>query len=87
MIPKLDIIPTSPDLSVLEQELVDVKNREFKIRDLIREIGEFYDYIFNGKFTSSPPSYLIQYYRLVRYGIRRLQKKLYGLKSHIRLPS
>ena len=41
MIPKLDIIPTSPDLSVLEQELVDVKNREFKIRDLIREIMNF----------------------------------------------
>ena len=52
MIPKLDIIPTSPDLSVLEQELVDVKNREFKIRDLIREIGEFYDYIF----IDCPPS-------------------------------
>ena len=52
MIPKLDIIPTSPDLSVLEQELVDVKNREFKIRDLIREINEFYDYIF----IDCPPS-------------------------------
>ena len=52
MIPKLDIIPTSPDLSVLEQELVDVKNREFKIRDLIREISEFYDYIF----IDCPPS-------------------------------
>ena len=45
-------IPTSPDLSVLEQELVDVKNREFKIRDLIREISEFYDYIF----IDCPPS-------------------------------
>ena len=52
MIPKLDIIPTSPNLSVLEQELVDVKNREFKIRDLIREINEFYDYIF----IDCPPS-------------------------------
>ena len=52
MIPKLDIIPTSPDLSVLEQELVDVKNREFKIRNLIREINEFYDYIF----IDCPPS-------------------------------
>ena len=52
MIPKLDIIPTSPDLSVLEQELVDVKNREFKIRDLIREIRDFYDYIF----IDCPPS-------------------------------
>merc|ERR1711991_153873 len=30
----------------------DVKNREFKIRDLIREISEFYDYIF----IDCPPS-------------------------------
>ena len=50
-------------------------------------ILEFYDYIFKGKFTSRPPSYLIQYYRLVRYGIKKLLKKLYGLKSHLRLPS
>ena len=50
-------------------------------------ILEFYDYIFKGKFTSRPPSYLIQYYRLVRYGIKKLMKKLYGLKSHLRLPS
>ena len=53
MIPKLDIIPTSPDLSVLEQELVDVKDREYKIRDLIREIDEFYDFIF----IDCPPSF------------------------------
>ena len=52
MIPKLDIIPTSPDLSVLEQELVDVEDREFKIRDLINEINEIYDYIF----IDCPPS-------------------------------
>ena len=52
MIPKLDIIPTSPDLSVLEQELVDVEEREFKIRDLINEINEIYDYIF----IDCPPS-------------------------------
>ena len=52
MIPKLDIVPTSPDLSVLEQELVDVKNREFKISELIEEINEFYDYIF----IDCPPS-------------------------------
>ena len=52
MIPKLDIIPTSPNLSVLEQELVDVKIENLKIRDLIREIGEFYDYIF----IDCPPS-------------------------------
>ena len=52
MIPKLDIIPTSPDLSVLEQELVDVHDREFKLRDLIKEINEIYDYIF----IDCPPS-------------------------------
>ena len=52
MIPRLDIIPTSPDLSALEQELVGLKNREFKMRDLIREISEFYDYIF----IDCPPS-------------------------------
>ena len=52
MIPKLDIIPTSPDLSVLEQELVNEKNREFKIRDLIEEINNIYDYIF----IDCPPS-------------------------------
>ncbi len=52
IIPKLDIIPTSPDLSVLEQELVNEKNREFKIRDLIEEINNIYDYIF----IDCPPS-------------------------------
>ena len=52
MIPKLDIIPTSPDLSVLEQELVNEQNREFKIRDLIEEINNIYDYIF----IDCPPS-------------------------------
>ena len=52
MIPKLDIIPTSPDLSVLEQELVNEQDREFKIRDLIEEINNIYDYIF----IDCPPS-------------------------------
>ncbi len=52
MIPKLDIIPTSPDLSVLEQELVNEQDREFKIRNLIEEIDNIYDYIF----IDSPPS-------------------------------
>ena len=32
------------------------------------------------EFTSRPPSYLIQYYRLVRYGIKKLMKKLYATK-------
>jgi len=29
IIPKLDLIPTSPNLSVLEQELVNIEDREF----------------------------------------------------------
>ena len=52
LIPKLNIIPTSPNLSVLEQELVDVDDREFKIRDLIEDINDIYDYIF----IDCPPS-------------------------------
>ncbi len=52
IIPKLDIIPTSPNLSVLEQELVNEKNREFKIHYLIEEIRNYYDYIF----IDCPPS-------------------------------
>mgnify|MGYP001410846328 FL=1 len=52
MIPRLDIIPTSPDLSVLEQELVDVQNREYKIKSLLNEIKINYDYIF----IDCPPS-------------------------------
>ena len=30
IIPKLDLIPTSPNLSVLEQELVNIEDREFQ---------------------------------------------------------
>jgi chromosome partitioning protein len=52
MIPKLDIIPTSPDLSVLEQELVDVQDREYKVKSLLNQIKINYDYIF----IDCPPS-------------------------------
>ena len=52
MIPKLDIIPTSPNLSVLEQELVDVQDREYKVESLLNEIKSNYDYIF----IDCPPS-------------------------------
>ena len=52
MIPKLDIIPTSPNLSVLEQELVDVQEREYKVESLLNDIKNSYDYIF----IDCPPS-------------------------------
>ena len=52
MIPKLDIIPTSPNLSVLEQELVNIKNREFIIQKLMNDIKDLYDYII----IDCPPS-------------------------------
>ncbi len=52
MIPKLDIIPTSPDLSVLEQELVDLQDREYKVKSLLNQIKINYDYIF----IDCPPS-------------------------------
>ena len=52
MIPKLDIIPTSPNLSVLEQELVNIENREFIIQKLMEDIKHLYDYII----IDCPPS-------------------------------
>ena len=52
IIPKLDLIPTSPNLSVLEQELVNIEDREFQLRNRINEIKDNYDYIF----IDCPPS-------------------------------
>ena len=52
IIPKLDLIPTSPNLSVLEQELVNIEDREFQLRERIQEIEDYYDYIF----IDCPPS-------------------------------
>ena len=52
MIPKLDILPTSPNLSALEQELVNVEDREYKIKNLVNEIIDVYDYIL----IDCPPS-------------------------------
>ena len=52
IIPELDILPTSPNLSVLEQELVNVENREYIIQNLIKNINDLYDYII----IDCPPS-------------------------------
>ena len=52
IIPKLDLIPTSPNLSVLEQELVNIEDREFQLRERMQEIEDNYDYIF----IDCPPS-------------------------------
>ncbi len=52
MIPKLDIIPTSPNLSALEQELVGTEGREYIIKNYIEEIKNIYDYIL----IDCPPS-------------------------------
>ena len=52
IIPNLDLIPTSPNLSVLEQELVNIEDREFQLRERIQEIEDYYDYIF----IDCPPS-------------------------------
>ena len=52
IIPKLDLIPTSSNLSVLEQELVNIEDREFQLKERIQEIEDYYDYIF----IDCPPS-------------------------------
>ena len=44
IVPGLDIIPSSSDLAASEIELVDVSNREFVLRSIIKKI-ENYDYI------------------------------------------
>ena len=52
IIPNLEIIPTSPNLSVLEQELVNIQDREYILQNLIKEIKDMYDYII----IDCPPS-------------------------------
>ena len=52
IIPNLDIIPTSPNMSVLEQELVHVKKREYIIKNILEDIKDSYDYII----IDCPPS-------------------------------
>ncbi len=48
----LDLIPSSPELAGAEVELVGAQNREFLLSELIKPIGDKYDYIF----VDSPPS-------------------------------
>jgi chromosome partitioning protein len=52
IIPNLEIIPTSPNLSVLEQELVNLEKREYILQNLMKDIEDLYDYII----IDCPPS-------------------------------
>src|SRR5210317_421108 len=46
-----------------------------------------YGYFFQDKYQYKQSSSWIKYYRLLKIGIKKLPKLLYGLKSHLRLPS
>lgn len=48
----VDILPASSDLAGAAIELVDIKNREFKLKEVLREVSRKYDYIV----IDSPPS-------------------------------
>ena len=45
VLPKLMMIPANTDLIGFEIEMVPVKNREKKLKDLLEQITEKYDYI------------------------------------------
>src|SRR5210317_791706 len=49
-------------------------------------ILDFYDYSYKKSYPPKPQSCLTRSYRLSKIGIKRLKKKLSGLKSHLRLP-
>lgn len=51
-IPYLDVIPANSDFAGAEIELIDVRNREYVLRDKIKKIRDDYDYIF----MDCPPS-------------------------------
>lgn len=51
-VPRLDILPSTVDLSGAEIELVTMDNRNFKLRDALANIETHYDYIF----IDCPPS-------------------------------
>lgn len=48
----LDVLPSHPRLTGAEIELVTEPNREFRLRDALREVRDEYDYIY----VDSPPS-------------------------------
>lgn len=52
LVPGLDIIPSTVDLSAAEIELIEIENREFVLRDAFEEVPAGYDYIF----IDCPPS-------------------------------
>ncbi|MBR1601183.1 MAG: ParA family protein [Alphaproteobacteria bacterium] len=51
-IPRFDIIPSSPDLAAAEVELVDLKKREFFLKQALQLLGNNYDYVL----IDCPPS-------------------------------
>ncbi len=51
-IPFYDLFPASPDLAAITVELVNSKDREFRLRQVLEDIKKSYDYII----IDSPPS-------------------------------
>jgi hypothetical protein len=53
---------------------------------IMDNILDFYSYLFKKRSGYKPQSCLTTSYRLLKIGIKKLKKLLYGLKSHLRLP-
>ena len=53
---------------------------------LMDSIQESYVYLFKKRLVTRPRSCLITFLTLLKIGIKRLPRKLYGLKSHLRWP-
>jgi len=49
---KLSLLPSAPSLSGAEVELIDMKNREFRLKDALASVNDRYDYIL----IDCPPS-------------------------------